>query len=55
MDNIYPKAFYEGNWYKVSKIDFQYQLVYLLTMEGTSKIHMCYIDKIEDIVLNVKD
>ena len=55
MDNIYPKALYEGNWYRVARIDFQYQQVHLITAEGTAKISLCYIEKIEDLILNTKE
>ena len=55
MENIYPKALYEGNWYRVARIDFQYQQVHLITGTGTAKISLCYIEKIEDLVLNTKE
>ena len=49
MENTHQQALYEGNWYKVSKIDYEYELVYLKTGNGTAKIHMCYIDELKEV------
>ena len=56
MKNKYLEALYENNWYKVNKIDYEYQVVYLKTGNGCAKIHMCYIDEIKEIKgeVNVK-
>ena len=49
MQNKYLEALYENNWYKVNKIDYEYQVVYLKTANGCAKIHMCYIDEIKEV------
>ena len=50
MDNLYPKVLYEGNWYDVAKIDYEYEIVHIKTGSGTARIHMCYIDEIRNMI-----
>ena len=49
MENKNFEALYENNWYKVKKIDFEYQIAYLKTGNGSAKIHLCYIDEMREI------
>ena len=46
MDIKYYKALYEGKWYDVYKIDWEYCVIFLKTGNGTARIHMCYIDEL---------
>ena len=46
LDIKYYKALYEGNWYDISKIDWEYCVLFLKTGNGIARIHMCYIDEL---------
>lgn len=48
MNNPMPQASYEGNWYDVAKIDYEYEIVHIKTGSGTARIHFCYIDEIRN-------
>ena len=48
MDCLYYEALYEGNWYDVRKIDYEYQVVHIKTGTHGARIHMCYIDEMRE-------
>ena len=49
MEIIYLKVLFEGVWYDVAKIDYEYEIVHIKTGNGISRIHMCYIDEMKRV------
>lgn len=43
------KALYENHWYTVNKIDYEYEIVYIRTGNGSARIYACYIDEIKEV------
>ncbi len=43
------KALYEKHWYTVTKIDYDYEVVYIRTGNGSARIHACYIDELKEV------
>ena len=43
------KALYEKHWYTVTKIDYDYEVVYIRTGNGSARIHVCYIDELKEV------
>ena len=46
MDIKNQECLFEGNWYLVRKIDYEYQVVWL---KNGGRIHFCYIDDIREV------
>ena len=40
------ECLFEGKWYSVRKIDYEYEVVYL---KDSGRFHFCYIDDIREV------